>query len=213
MKLLKLEDIIKEDNIKFEQIDQYNYLLNQEPPREWLKTNKRANNSQYLPIGRVEFLLTKIFKYYKVEVLQTSQVLNGVMCTVRIHYVHPVTGEWLYHDGTGAAEIQTKSGASPIDFHKINPGALSRCVPTAYSNAIKNTAKRFGKLFGRDLNRLETGDYRNDLIEMGTTHPNWNKLVTAVKDGAYTIEEITASYDLDDDALDVLLSINQKTEE
>ena len=35
-------------------------------------------------------------------------LLNCVEVTVRIHYKEPITGEWMYHDGVGASEIQTK---------------------------------------------------------------------------------------------------------
>jgi len=81
---------------------------------------------------------------------------------VRIHLKHPVTGEMFFIDGVGAAELQTKSGASAADLSAINKGAVMMALPMAKSYAIKDAAEHLGKLFGRDLNRKETMAYTTD---------------------------------------------------
>src|SRR5699024_3833000 len=129
-----------------EKKDQLNYLLNQEPNQKWVKQNKYANNSLYLPIDRVEWLLKRIFKHYKIEVREVKQLFNGVSCTVRLHYQHPITGEWSFHDGVGSAQIQTKKGSSPADLGNINNNAIQLVVPIAKSEAVKNASKTFGRL-------------------------------------------------------------------
>jgi hypothetical protein len=83
-------------------------------------------------------------------------MFNSVYVTIRLHYLHPVSGEWSYHDGTGADQIQTKSGASAADLSSISNNAVAMSLPKAVSFAISDATDHFGKLFGRDLNRKET---------------------------------------------------------
>lgn len=142
--------------------DQFNVLMNAEPRKEWVKQNKYAGNSNYIPVGIVETLLQKIFKTFTVEVIREGVMFNAVYVTVRIHLKHPVTGEMFFVDGVGAAELQTKSGASAADLSAINKGAVMMALPMAKSYAIKDAAEHLGKLFGRDLNRKETMAYTTD---------------------------------------------------
>jgi len=156
---------------------------------------------KYLPIERIEYLLKTIFKSYKIEITGQGTSFNGVWVTVRIHYLHPVSGEWLFHDGIGASQLQTAKGTSPADLNNINNGALSMAYPVAKTIAIKDAADHFGKLFGSDLNRKDLINYELDLtlIELTPEHPNWNKVKEAVKSGNYTIEQIRTKYNLSDE--------------
>jgi len=183
-----------------EKKDQLNYLLNQNPQKEWVRVNKYANNSLYLPVDRVEWLVKRIFKHYKVEVREIKQLFNGVTCTVRLHYQHPISGEWSYHDGVGAAQIQTKKGSSPADLSNINNNAIQLVVPIAKAEAFKNATKQFGRLFGSDLNRDSQTNY-DDFLIFGESHPNWKTAIEAVKSGNYTIDQVQAKYKMDDATL------------
>lgn len=145
--------------------DQLNLLLNQRPPEAWIKTNKFAGNSAYLPIDKVEHLLTKIFQQWRCEVIGYSQLFNAVSCHIRLHYVHPINGQWSFHDGVGAAQIQTKAGASPADLASINNNAVAMALPIAKSYALKDASHHLGKLFGKDLNR-------KDVLEFSPTFDN-----------------------------------------
>jgi hypothetical protein len=80
-------------------------------------------------------------------------MFNAVYVTIRLHYLHPITGEWDFHDGTGADQIQTKAGASPADLGSIGNNAVAMSLPKAVSFAISDATDHIGKLFGRDLNR------------------------------------------------------------
>lgn len=133
--------------------DQFNLLMNKEPEPSWVAINKFANNSKYIPIGIKETLLQRIFKEFKVEILREGTMFNAVYVTIRLHYLHPVTGEWSYHDGTGADQVQTKSGASAADLSSISNNAVAMSLPKAVSFAISDASDHLGKLFGRDLNR------------------------------------------------------------
>lgn len=142
--------------------DQFNLLMNQAPEPKWIKENPYAGNSKYIPIGIIETLLQRIFKEFRIEILREGTMFNSVYVTVRLHYLHPVSGEWSYNDGVGSSQIQTKSGSSPADLQNINNNAVMMALPMAKSYAIKDCADHFGKLFGRDLNRKDTMGFGTD---------------------------------------------------
>lgn len=167
-KLPKLEDLHHDTQIAFKN-DQLNLLLNQEPPAAWVKINPFAGNTRYIPIEKVEFLMTRIFQKWRVEILREGQMFNAVYATVRLHYLNPISGYWEFHDGAGAMPIQTDAGKSPADLGAIKNSAVQMALPGAVSYAIKDAAEHFGKLFGRDLNRKDTmafqGAYSSDDIQ------------------------------------------------
>lgn len=175
--------------------------LNQNPPSEWVKEHPFIKGYKYLPIERVEYLLHSLFKgSYKIEVLKSGLLLNCVEVTVRVHYKHPITGDWMFHDGVGASEIQTQkdSGHLQLDMSNINRGAIVMALPNAKSVAIKDAADHLGKLFGANLNRKDLISYGVDLtlIPMDEKHPNWQKVCDAVQSKSYTIEQIKEKYTL-----------------
>jgi hypothetical protein len=135
--------------------DQLNALLSAQPPTSWVKEHPYIKNHKYLPIDKVEYLLRKIFKEFRIEVLSSGTAFNGVVVTVRVHYINPATGEWSYHDGIGAIQLQTAKGTSPADLANINNGALSMAYPLAKTLAIKDACDMFGNLFGANLNRRD----------------------------------------------------------
>ena len=149
----------------YEKQDKFNYLVNQEPPKNWIAKHpyiKVENEKgqrvpyEYLPIDKIEYLLRKIFKKYRIEILREGTSFNGVYVTVRVHYKDVVTDDWEFHDGIGAIHLQVKSGSSAADLSNINNGALSMAYPLAKTLAIKDACDMFGKLFGSDLNRRDT---------------------------------------------------------
>lgn len=142
--------------------DQLNLLLNQAPPQNWVKTHPYIKGHNYLPIDKVELMLKRIFKRYRIEITGQGIAFNGVWVTVRLHYQNPIDGVWDYHDGIGAMQLQTKAGTSPADLININNGAISMAFPIAKTLAIKDAADMFGKLFGADLNRKDTLAYTTD---------------------------------------------------
>lgn len=199
--LPKINDLYS-DKLSIQKADVFVTLMNQQPKQEWVKEHPFIKGGyKYIPIERIEYLLKTIFKSYKIEITGQGTSFNGVWVTVRIHYLHPVSGEWLFHDGIGASQLQTAKGTSPADLNNINNGALSMAYPVAKTIAIKDAADHFGKLFGSDLNRKDLINYELDLtlIELTPEHPNWNKVKEAVKSGNYTIEQIRTKYNLSDE--------------
>ena len=143
--------------------DSLNYLLNQPPPVNWVKEHPYIKGYKYLPIDKVEHLLRKIFKSYKIEILSQGTAFNAVWVTVRVHFKDLVTGEWSYHDGIGAAQLQTAKGTSAADLANINNGAVMMAYPIAKSLAIKDACDMFGALFGSNLNRRDVVTFEPDV--------------------------------------------------
>ena len=206
--LPKIQDLYS-DKVAVAKNDAFVTLMNQEPKKEWVKEHPFIRNYKYLPIERVEYLLKTIFKRYRIEITGQGQSFNGVWVTVRIHYLNPLTGEWDFHDGIGASQLQTAKGTSPADLNNINNGALSMAFPMAKTIAIKDAADHFGKLFGADLNRKDLIAYTPDLtlIPMDNNHPNWQKVVEAVKNGNATLEQVKTKYNLTPEAEDELTNL------
>lgn len=142
--------------------DQLNLLLNQAPPQKWVKKHPYIKDHLYLPIDKVEHLLRKIFKEYKIEITGQGTAFNGVWVSVRVHFKSPTSSEWFYYDGIGAAELQTKKGTSPADMMNINNGAVSMAFPIAKTLAVKDAADHFGSLFGANLNRKDVVPFTPD---------------------------------------------------
>ena len=198
--LPKIKDIYS-DKLTVQKDDVFVTLMNQPPQPKWVKEHPFIKGYKYLPIERVEYLLKTIFKRYRIEITGQGQSFNGVWVTVRVHYLHPITNEWDFHDGIGAAQIQTKKGASPADLASINNNAIGMAFPIAKTEAVKNACKSFGKLFGSDLARSEDILYSVDLtlIELTPEHPNWVKVKEAIKSGNFTIEQVKTKYTLSDE--------------
>jgi len=145
-------------------------LLNAEPPQHWVKIHP-ITKFKYIPIEIVEYLLTRIFSKWKVEVLDSKIVANSIAVTIRLHYVDPVTGQMDWMDGVGAAPLQTNAGAGAIDFNQIKSASVMMALPSAESFAVKDAAEKLGKIFGKDLNRKDAQAYdqiMNDTVKRFT---------------------------------------------
>ena len=156
--LPSLADLHKSPQDAFKN-DQFNLLLNQPPHASWVKKFPKEmgipGGGEYLPIDKVDFLLTYIFQDWHPEVMSVQMLLNSVAVHVRLHYKNPLTGEWSFKDGVGACPVQVDQGASPVDLNKIKSRGVQIALPIAKSTAIKDAAEELGALFGRDLNRKD----------------------------------------------------------
>lgn len=156
-----LQELYAEDSTAFRN-DQFQQLLNQDPPAQWVKVEKGI---PYLPIDKVELLLDRIFVgLVQVDVKELKVVFNSLQATVRVSVFHPIKQMWIYNDGVGAMPIQLQKGATPGDMTRINHSAIQMNAPAAVSYAVKDAAERFGKIFGRDLSRKDTVSYQPAFI-------------------------------------------------
>lgn len=143
-------------------------ILNQNPPEKWLSQHpiakiKNAEGKDvplpYLPINKIEYLLTKIFGKWWVEVRNVLTIANSVTVTVRLYVINPITRQTEWNDGVGAAPIQTDKGAGAMDWNAAKSTGVQIALPAAETYAIKDAAEKFGKIFGKDLGRKESMDY------------------------------------------------------
>jgi hypothetical protein len=169
--LPKLDELHYDIALAFKN-DELNLLLNQEPPVAWVKKHpivkKKIRNeqgqeitvpSEFIPVDRIELLLTRIFQVWNVEILREGALFNSVYVTIRLHYKDPITGEMRFHDGTGAVAVQTDAGKSASDLGAIKSAAIQMALPAAESYALKDAAEKLGKLFGKDINRQSAIDF------------------------------------------------------
>jgi hypothetical protein len=170
--------------------EQLNLLLNNEPPEKWIKTHPFIKGYRYIPIDKIEYLLRKIFKQYRVEILREGTSFNGVYVVVRLHYLNPVTNTMEWHDGIGACQLQTAKGTSPADLININNGALSMAFPIAKTIALKDASDHFGKLFGCDLNRKDTIPFEMDKSVVDKTKQKETERIKLLIEDCKTKEEL-----------------------
>ena len=155
VKLPTYEEIVAGDiELKGRQND-LNRLLNYPPPAAWLKTHPSSKNVKYIPIERIEYLLTKLFIRWNVEIKQVMTIANSVVVTIRLYYQDVTSDEMLWQDGIGASPIQTEKGAGAMDWQKVKHDAVMKAAPAAESYAIKDAAEKIGKIFGKDMNRAD----------------------------------------------------------
>jgi len=207
--LPSIKDLYGEVELKRDQ-NALNILLNQEPAPKWIKQHPLAKKVRYIPIERIEWLLTRIFIKWRVEVKVTQIIANSVVVTIRLHYKDVISDEWDWQEGIGAAPIHTKKDAGATDFTQVLTDAVMKAAPAAESYAVKDAAEKIGKIFGKDLNRADGVVYDNlintfkdyELITMGQANMIESLLSSSTYDedqkcrienemGSYTQEEAT----------------------
>ena len=161
-KLPKIEELYSNSSLVAKNTE-LNIILNSPPKATWIKEHPTIANYKYIPIEVTEYLLTMIFVRWWVEVKDVKLVANSVVVTVRLWVIDPVTGDEIFQDGIGAAPIQTKQGSGAIDFNEMKSAAIQMGAPAAESYAIKDAAEKFGKIFGKDINRKNGMDYAEAL--------------------------------------------------
>lgn len=161
-----LQDLYNGDlELKQEQ-NSLNVLLNQPPAPSWVKEHPFAKGVKYLPIERIEYLLTRLFLQWRLEVKNIQVIANSCVVCVRLHYQNITDSDWSWQDGIGAAPIQTDKGSGAMDWNKTKSDAVMKAAPAAESYALKDAAEKIGKLFGKDLNRRDEIIYDNLLRDI-----------------------------------------------
>lgn len=160
-KMPSIQELYNSPELALKQ-DQVAHYLNQQPPAKWIKEHPYIKGYKYLPIEKIEFLLKKIYKKYRIEILREGTSFNGVYVVVRLWYQDLISGEMECQDGIGAIQLQTAKGTSPADLANINNGALSMAFPLAKTIAIKDAADLLGDIFGANLNRKDVIAFQMD---------------------------------------------------
>jgi len=172
-KLPTLQELLVENEDSLKQ-NALTVLLNQDPPAKWLSDHPMIKGYKYIPIEKIEYLLTRIFGGFNVEIRSTQIVANSVVVTVRLHVINPINGQPMWQDGIGAAPIQTDKEASATDWSKVKTDGVQKAAPAAETYAVKDAAEKFGKIFGRDVSRKGSMNY-TDLLKKSTLNDELEK--------------------------------------
>lgn len=173
VKIPTLQELVEETETSLKE-NKLLVILNQEPPKQWVKVHP-ISKGDYLPIERVEYLLSRIYGKWWTEVQAVQCVANSVVVTVRLFVTNPLTREVEHQDGIGAAPIQTDKGSGAMDWNHAKSDGVTKAAPAAESYAIKDAAEKFGKIFGKDLNRKEEIGYA-DLLKVEIKHEDLEQL-------------------------------------
>lgn len=192
-KIPTLQEIYN-DTALVEKQNKLNIILNAEPRKEWIKDHPYVKGLKYLPIERVEYLLTMIFSKWRVEVKDVKILANSIVTTVRVYVQDPITSEWDYQDGIGAMPIQVQKGSGATEFDKMNSTAIQIGTPASESFAIKDACEKFGRIFGKDLNRKDNINYDRlySMIGMSETmnNPSLTEEIRLEVENCDTLEEL-----------------------
>lgn len=162
-------------------------LLNQEPPKTWLIEHPMLKGHMYLPIERVEYMLTRIFTKWWVEIKSTNLFANSIGVVVRVYVINPITGKEEWQEGAGASAIQTEKGSGAMDWNKAKSAGVQMALPIAESLAIKDAAEKWGKIFGKDLNRKTIISY-DSLLKTKVDYETVSELFEIKKDGLSKVD-------------------------
>ena len=159
----------------------YKQVLSLNPPKSIVKHHD-FGKFDYIPITAVERILDGLFDGWTAEVLREGAVVNGFYVVVRLSAKIPQSDKVMVADGIGFAEFQTSRGAAPTDFTKLIQGAGVLAIPRAKAEAIKNAAKSFGNIFGRNLTRKDD----NSLAEAEVVNTSRAKIANTLGAGDET---------------------------
>ena len=144
-----------------EKMASFQAMINQAPPKEWIKDHPFIKGYKYLPIERVESMLRSVFQKWEWKVNDYRVIANSITVHGTLRVLEPVTNEWLSYDGLGAVDIQMKSGSTSFDFSNIVSGAIQKNLPAAESYALKDAAEKLGTIFGGNLNRKDEINFKS----------------------------------------------------
>jgi hypothetical protein len=134
-----------------------------------VEENLGGQRFRHLPVSHVEHLLKRLyFGLYQIEIISYGMIVNEVTVHCRIWTFHPILGQWMRYDGLGAIPVLQDAGTKVADFMQAKKTkALNLNLPAAYALAVKNAAKKIGKIFGGDLNRKHEDHYAEFPINIG----------------------------------------------
>lgn len=164
VKIPTLDELIQSEATLRDKDNALSVLLNVNPPPQWVKQHPMTKGA-YIPIERIEYLLSRVFVKWWVEVKSVSVIANSVVVTVRLYTINPIDNSEQWQDGVGAAPIQTDKDKGAMDWNYAKADGVMKAAPAAESYAIKDAAEKYGKLFGKDLNRKDEINYEPILAE------------------------------------------------
>ncbi|MNK92973.1 hypothetical protein D3C87_1131150 [compost metagenome] len=135
-------------------LNAFQSILNQQPSQDKIKQTDDGYN--YIPIATVEKELSEcFFGLVQYTIISQQLIYNEWETHSRIRVFHPIQKCWLEYDGVGTGMIEIKGKSTTKDFFSIKKIDGSKlAVPSSYAESVKNAAKKIGKRFGADVNRI-----------------------------------------------------------
>lgn len=189
------KELIQGDNLQA--LDAFTARLNEAPPKDEVQTNAAANNSLYLPVSFVQMKLDELFLgLWSWEVKGVQVVANEILIFGDLAIFHPIAKTWITRSGTGAAMIQQVKDAPVNDVSAKIKNTMGKDFPHAEAEAMKSAAKKFGKVFGRDLNRKWWDFYESEYFAPEQPPINIGELELLISE-CKTIAALNALYKKD----------------
>lgn len=171
--LQKIEDhsysielaIEEEKRLNFRKsLENFTKNLNRAPDANKVKEH---DGYKYIPISTIEKDLARyFFGLVQYKIISYQQILNEFVVHARIEVWHPVIQQWISYDGIGCGMFQQKASTPISDFYIYKHKTAGKLTcPNAYAEAIKNAAKKIGKKFGSDINRVFEDQYKGLIKE------------------------------------------------
>lgn len=141
-------------------LQEFTDRLHDQPLKENIQLNKQAGNAKYIPIGIIETKLDELFfGLWSIENFRWQVIANEVTGSLDLKVFHPSARVWITRTGAASVPIQQTSGADINDLGAKIKNALVKNFPALKAECVKNAAKSFGPIFGRDLNRVNWEEY------------------------------------------------------
>lgn len=134
-------------------------LLNRDVDETRVKINTMANNAKYVPVDVVEQLLDELYSgLWQTVNFKYEVVVNEVIGSIDLQVFHPIAKQWISRTGAASVLIQTQKDKPITSEFKIK-NTLVKDFPHLKAECLKNAAKSFGCVFGRNLNRGQENDF------------------------------------------------------
>lgn len=159
-----------ENKIKYRFKDHEDYMIRLagEPQEDNVKERSLGGSNVhcYLPIEVVEITADYVFREWHVIDEDFSNVLNELVCTVKIEATPDYPDAMpIRFTGSASKAIPADKGSKAEEFplgKKTN--ALQYCLPAVRSDAIGCALESLGNVFGRNVSRKNaSNDYSYDL--------------------------------------------------
>lgn len=173
--------------------EQFQAWLEMEPEH---KEKSEEGDFYHVPIGYLEPDLRFTFEGDIEITIRKQEIIEGLLTlVVRLKVFHPVKKKYLKYDGIASAYIQrveegTFRGSTKVVFDESIKATVAAC----YSEGIKNAAKKIGKRFGSDINRVNVPGQKLKPEEI--KHNQEHKRILVLINDAETIPELNKYIDL-----------------
>lgn len=146
------------------EVDKLPHEMNALEFQAWLELEpehkEQSEDGQYFHVP-IAFLEPDLRKTYggriEIKIKTWRETLGAFVIEIRLKVFHPVYKEWLSYDGIAAVPMHSVTPGEWVGSTKaVQIDEMKTGVPSAYSIAIQNAAKKIGRRFGSDINRVST---------------------------------------------------------